>query len=344
MMKKRISIALCAVLLIALLPLGAFAVRPGDTVSVTIRVSTSASTVKVRLNYDANVFEFAGAAGGTQAPAGKNGHFCFGNGSAPIGSASGTVTLRVKEEAKDGTYYVGGTAFDCYYTDRSPASCSVSGGSVTVSASGEDPKEKKGSAYSSSLPSSYVFTLAVEDGETGETEQRPVTVVSYGLSACNVRLDGRDMTVNAKEITFSEDVKEDHRLAIVWGPSTGKVSLRKTEKPKSAILIEAQTGVVVPVLALLKDVAYVDYLGQKGFIQLKSLRFYAPGEYTGTASVYNKTADAVYLRLSRDSASQKVCRLENGTTVYITKEFKDWYELDANGCHGFLLKKYIRTE
>lgn len=350
---KKLSCLLMVLMLITLtLPVVASASAPGDTVTVSIRISTSGAIARVRLSYNASVLEFVSASGGNVAPISGTGAFMFGSGTAAIGSASGTVTFRIKSDAPDGTYYVGGNAIECYDTNGSTVSCSVSGGNVVVSTGSSTPtvttKPTTGGNTArptrTAKPDMGTFTLTQTDEETGDTSTKQVTMMVWGLAKCEVTLNGARAKVNTLDLQLSPNVTVDQQLAVIYAPNTGKAALRKTAKTSSAKLMDVNAGVIVPVESIEGECAQVTYLGHKGYVRLSSLRFYAPCEGEGTGTIRNASGSEVILRLARDNGSQKVCKIPVGAEVYVIKTWSEWYEIDYQGYHGFVPKNRLEAD
>ena len=167
--------------------------------------------------------------------------------------------------------------------------------------------------------------------------------MQWGLAKCEVMLDGVRTEVNTKDLLLSENVRADHQLAIVYAPNKGKASLRKAENTGSKILETCDTGVIVPVIEEGKTMSKVNYLGKEGYMLNTSLRFYGVCEEIGTAVVRNRSGADVIIRLNRDNASLKLTKLPNGTEVTLIKEYKEWYEVDYAGLHGFIPKRSIEV-
>lgn len=109
MMKRLCSLVLVLAMLLTLVP-AAFAaakeVDVGDTgVTVTFEVkSETAYTVTIGLSYSDAAFEWVSASGATQNPTSGTGNYVFGDNSAAIGTATGTMVVDVKKSAPAGEY------------------------------------------------------------------------------------------------------------------------------------------------------------------------------------------------------------------------------------------------
>lgn len=171
-MKKLLSIGVCLILLLAMAvnAIGVAAAtptvalpdltgKPGDTVAVTVRLKNNPGLIsaKVKVGYDATALEFVevqkgdfpenGYSMGDPAKNPFTVNFC--NGIAPIDytiELLGTVHLRIKEDAKPGTYPLTLTCdFDGDFFNRAwdTVSFALDEGSVTVAGNAADGTTQK---------------------------------------------------------------------------------------------------------------------------------------------------------------------------------------------------------
>ena len=129
-MKKALALLLMAMLLV-LMTGTAFAAKNGETVTVPINLSNSnGAYVKIRVSYPTNVFEYVSiscskgqASGNTMVMADTS----------PISSGQcGSITLRIKDNAPEGTYTISASVVECWDINENSGSASASGGSVYV--------------------------------------------------------------------------------------------------------------------------------------------------------------------------------------------------------------------
>ena len=136
---KKFFLFLVSALLICAMAAGlAEEARPGDEVTVTLRLeNTNAAFVRVLADYDGDAFELVGytAADGE---AGSRGIVVLASADLirqgkPLSSGPvGTVTLKVRENAAPGDYAVSGTLAECYDLNENDGAAAVTGGKVTV--------------------------------------------------------------------------------------------------------------------------------------------------------------------------------------------------------------------
>lgn len=137
-MKRLVTCFLASLLLLALATT-AFAAKPGETVTVSISLTSNsgnAFTGRIGFKYDTSVLEFSSASKSSSdvntLPNSGTGYFLLYNLDGLSTGTVGTITFTVKEGAKAGTYSVSAYANSFIDVDENPVSVSVSGGSVTV--------------------------------------------------------------------------------------------------------------------------------------------------------------------------------------------------------------------
>ena len=138
-MKKFVVCLLALILCLACMGV-ASAEKPGDQVSVSISLNNSnAAYVKVAVSYDKNIFDLVSFS----APGAQVSGTTFNM--ADLGGVSSgkvaTITLKIKDSAPAGTYKINASVKEAWTADEGRATCSASGGSVTV-VRPADPTEK----------------------------------------------------------------------------------------------------------------------------------------------------------------------------------------------------------
>lgn len=139
-MKKTITCLLIAVMLIACLPITAFAAEAGDTVQVSFYAKNNPgfAAYSIELNYDDDVLELTDFVAGTLSSgyldknvAGNCVSFMGGNDQ--IGDdVLFTATFKIKSGAAAGTYSVLATLIEAYNSKLDAVNFDLSSGSVTV--------------------------------------------------------------------------------------------------------------------------------------------------------------------------------------------------------------------
>lgn len=223
---------------------------------------------------------------------------------------------------------------------------------ATKPASTKKPSSTKrvtATATPTPAPASAIWLSAgwlAEHVDPACTEDRQVTLLRLGLVDCDIALAGTEYTVPTQALTFAEGVKDEHRIAAIYAPKTGKGTLRKAANEKSAKLKTCKAGVLVYVLEYRWDWTKICYDGQVGYIKTAVLTF--PGERTetlgeGVASYQRKatgrTTVPVRNRKANDAAI--VTKLRTATAVTVLSFDGIWYEIEHDGWYGFLHKNYF---
>jgi hypothetical protein len=110
--------------------------EPGSTVSVPVSVNANgAAYISLSLSYDESVFDYVSISctGPNAQATGKTMMMYVIDGAIPSGQV-GTITLKVKEGAKSGTYQISATVTGAYDVDEKAVNATASAGSVTIKA------------------------------------------------------------------------------------------------------------------------------------------------------------------------------------------------------------------
>ncbi len=142
-MKKIVSLILC-LLVLCLAATAVADYKPGDTVTVTVRVTGGTAAMgRVRVSASADVFEFVsanlqGAVGGS-APGGLNQSFALYSADlmSPISGTVGVLVLKIKSGAAPGSYPISLSTSQTFDGDNNVADMQVSGGMTVVIAKPE---------------------------------------------------------------------------------------------------------------------------------------------------------------------------------------------------------------
>ncbi len=203
---------------------------------------------------------------------------------------------------------------------------------------GPEPERKDGSNAAQSQSSSQTDTQANEGGTA-------VGVVELGRISSKIQYQGKTVSVSTSDLTFSENVPENKKLATIYAPRTGKASLRQTASSKGTLLKNCKAGTIVSVLAIGNGYTRINYKGTVGYIKTACLKFYGDSESTaqGVLSYKGNTGGGttVNVRNTPKGDSAKVAEWRTGTEVTILSHENGWYEIEANGMHGYVMEKYV---
>ena len=203
---------------------------------------------------------------------------------------------------------------------------------------GPEPERKDGSNAAQSQSSSQTDTQANEGGTA-------VGVVELGRTSSKIQYQGKTVSVSTSDLTFSENVPENKKLATIYAPRTGKASLRQTASSKGTLLKNCKAGTIVSVLAIGNGYTRINYKGTVGYIKTACLKFYGDSGSTaqGVLSYKGNTGGGttVNVRNTPKGDSAKVAEWRTGTEVTILSHTNGWYEIEAKGIHGYVMDEFL---
>ena len=98
---------------------------------------------------------------------------------------------------------------------------------------GPEPERKDGSNAVESQNASQTDTQASNSGTS-------VGIVELGRTSSKIQYQGKTVSVSTSDLTFSENVPENKKLATIYAPRTGKASLRQKASSKGTLLKNAK--------------------------------------------------------------------------------------------------------
>ena len=203
---------------------------------------------------------------------------------------------------------------------------------------GPEPERKDGSNAVKSQNASQTDTQASEGGTS-------VGIVELGRTSSKIQYQGKTVSVSTSDLTFSENVPENKKLATIYAPRTGKASLRQTASSKGTLLKNCKAGTIVSVLAIGNGYTRINYKGTVGYIKTACLKFYGDSESTaqGVLSYKGNTGGGttVNVRNTPKGYSAKVAEWRTGTEVTILSHANGWYEIEAKGIHGYVMDEFL---
>ena len=180
-MKKLVALLLCGLLCLGAVNAFAAEHAPGDTVTVTVKVTgnpNKAVGYLIRVNADSAGLEFVSASkvDAMQEPDKNGGSFSgFDEAGIPEGSTVGKIVYKVKDSAEPGDYKITVSCTSAFDANDNDVSLSVSG-STTVTVVGEDECEHTWGDWKETTAA----TCEKDGVETrtctacGETEEQPI--------------------------------------------------------------------------------------------------------------------------------------------------------------------------
>lgn len=176
-----------------------------------------------------------------------------------------------------------------------------------------------------------------------------VEVRTLGAINSVIVADGEEQTIPTSELTFSEKVAEDKRLASILAPRTGRCYLRAKASSKGDVIDKCKAGTVVQVIKYGKSYCQIVFEGQVGYVQTACLTFLDPAAAIlgTTVLTYNGRATGAAQVPIRNTASNDSCivvKLRSGTEVTVLAHTGKWYEVAYEGLHGFVHESFMDAE
>ncbi len=187
---------------------------------------------------------------------------------------------------------------------------------------------------------SQTLTAAL-DGET-------VEVLAVGTRVSIIKRNGAREEVYTDTLHFADDIEAGKQLAIITAPKSGQASMFKKASGKSAIIMKCQTGRIVPVLAVTKSFALVQYKDAVGYVKRSSLTFldaesgeasFAYIAYKGKTSSNN----TVKVRQKASSNGRILDEFPCGQRVTVITPGEKWTEIEVENLRCYILSEFLTT-
>ena len=184
-------------------------------------------------------------------------------------------------------------------------------------------------------------TRVQEDGT--ETD---VIIQTLGTAQCEV-FDGEKMlTVPTVELQWETEADEEHRLAVIYAPRTGKCTLRESASSKAKAIDQCDAGRIVIVLRVGEAWTRILYEGKEGLVLNSTLDFHAAvpvDEFdTATLSYKGRTNSTATISVyTSASTSQRIDQWRVGNEVVTLGENGSYTEVEIDGWHVFVKTEYL---
>ncbi|MDO4836874.1 MAG: SH3 domain-containing protein [Clostridia bacterium] len=175
-----------------------------------------------------------------------------------------------------------------------------------------------------------------------------VEVLAVGTRVSIIQRNGAREEVYTDTLRFAEDVEAGKQLAIITAPKSGQASMFKKASGKSAIIMKCQTGRIVPVLAVTKNFALVQYKDAVGYVKRSSLTFLDAdsGEATFAYIAYKgKTSsnNTVKVRQKASSNGRILDEFPCGQRVTVIAPGEKWTEIEVENLRCYILSEFLTT-
>ncbi|MBR3764585.1 MAG: hypothetical protein IKK57_08590 [Clostridia bacterium] len=185
------------------------------------------------------------------------------------------------------------------------------------------------------------LNLIQEEGET-----QPVTLQVLGTAQCVV-YDGKQLlTVPTEDLVWDTEADDDHRLAIIYAPKTGKATLRASASNKAKSIGQCEDGRIVVVLKVGSTYTRILYDGKEGCVLTAALTFTGSvpvGEFSTAELAYKGRTDtsATISVYTAKNAKRKIKQWRVGNEVVVISESGSWSEVEIDGWHGWVKSAYL---
>ena len=224
---------------------------------------------------------------------------------------------------------------DSQSSNEKPAGSNSSGNSQK--SGNKKPSASSGSKTTKKQPVEQLtlaISIAAGDGHSA------VTVKKLGVYQSIVKLGSEELTVPTNTLIYEATAMPENALAVIYARNTGEVKLRP-QKATEGRVTKCKTGRVALVIETDGEWSKIWYDGNVGYVQNKYLQFIPMAETAIDAEIGNRTAP---MHLQAHSDTMVVTRLEEGATVQILSLDDQWAEVAANGYHGYVQLKYLKSE
>lgn len=184
-------------------------------------------------------------------------------------------------------------------------------------------------------------SLIREDGSTV-----PVTLQVLGTAQCVV-YDGKQLlTVPTEDLVWDTEADDDHRLAVIYAPKSGKATLRASASSKAKAIGQCEDGRIVVVLKVGSTFTRILYDGKEGCVLTAALNFTGAvpeGDFSVATLAYKGRTDtsATISVFTAKSAKRKIKQWRVGNEVVVISESGSWTEVEIDGWHGWVKSAYV---
>ena len=183
--------------------------------------------------------------------------------------------------------------------------------------------------------------------ETEEAEPVKITLCELGTVVSTIKIGREEKVVPTGQLSWDTDADSAHRIAFLYAPRTGKVTLHLTSSMSSRVLDKCIGGRCVLVYDYAEDACGIVYNGESGYVTTAALDF-PSGSVIGTGYVElspeRKRAGCAPLRASAASGSNRQTLVYPGDRLIILQKDRGWLQVEINGWRGWLMKKDVHVD
>lgn len=178
------------------------------------------------------------------------------------------------------------------------------------------------------------------------------TIITLGTYSSLVKTaEGEQLEVASSTLLQDRTAgsKTPLRMAYIGKTYSGKVAVRKAPKVTATTLKKITDGRLMLVLGVENSFAHVVINGKlEGYVQAILLKYVDMNTQpigTGILALNGKTNGkaVINIRIAPSLDARRVADLKTGTVVTIWGESGKFYEVEADGCHGYVRKNYCKV-
>ncbi len=180
----------------------------------------------------------------------------------------------------------------------------------------------------------------------GSGELTEVAVGYMGIYRSMVNLNGEDTLVDTANLIWVTEAPQEKVLAVVTAKTYARLFAKSSKK--SLIMDKVFCGTVLRVLKTDKNWTFVDYNGERGYIQTSVLDFYEnearqyKSGYVATKSGHTYGDSTVHVRNDPKGAQREEYRV--GTPITVFEDDGTWCRIEVNGHMCYISRQFMVYE
>ena len=177
-----------------------------------------------------------------------------------------------------------------------------------------------------------------------------VRLATLGLYESVVTLQGEEITVPTRYLTFGENDDAKNRVGVVYAPRSGEASMREKEGGSAKVIQQVKTGRIAAILDYDGGTfTKILYDGVEGYVRTDCLIFHSGEEAPVGSGVMHVKGDTdgeknVTIRSTMSTSQAKVITLPTGTAVTVFSQEDGWYAVEYDGWFGYVQSQYLEME
>ena len=181
------------------------------------------------------------------------------------------------------------------------------------------------------------------DGMGGMTE---VPVVYMGVYRSMIQLNGESVLVDTSRLIWDTEAPQEKTLAVVTAKTYARLFANSSKK--RLVMDKVYNGTVLRVLKTDKNWTFVDYNGERGYIQTSVLKFYTNEQreyrsgFVATKSGHTYGNSTVHVRNDPKGSQQEEYPV--GTQITVFEDDGTWCRIEVQGHMCYIQKQFMIYE